>query len=297
MPSLLKSRRFWAAMLAALVFWCLTPYHRGLLVGHIDHARGHYELKLYGGPPLTPPDEEKLSRFARLLGDRYGVELKPVAGCVVSWGLQQYSDGYNDASRRLLLRKHGKDIFRECERLVWPPWELCQVGDPGVVPDGAEAPSDRVENGRAYDKATIEIDASKGLVVPGDAKVAAAGAEGRVEVFLEKRLSYAGHPPDRMSIRDERRKMGLATRAEGGKLVVATCGEWDSDIEGGARMRVLLRVPPGLPVEHRQGLSGPVNWFPPPARKERERVTPGEGGWKAVPDEPDPRHTAKTPER
>jgi hypothetical protein len=59
-----------------------------------------------------------------------------------------------------------------------------------------------------------------------------------------------------MSIRDARKNMGCATKREGEDLVVATYGEWDSHIEGGAFMLVLAVVPEGVEVESRKGLSG-----------------------------------------
>jgi hypothetical protein len=42
---------------------------------------------------------------------------------MVTWGLVRYCDGDNAASRRLLSKKHGKDIFEECAALAWPERE------------------------------------------------------------------------------------------------------------------------------------------------------------------------------
>ena len=81
--------------------------------------------------------------------------------------------------------------------------------------------------------------------------------------------------------------MGCAAKADGDALVVATFGEWDSRIEGGADMTLVAVVPAGLAVEHRKELSGPKS-----AGRD-----PNEGsaaaGWKAVPDEPDPDRMAR----
>jgi hypothetical protein len=115
---LLKSVVVVGTGLAVVLLWYLTPYHRGVLMGHIDHGRGHYELKLYGGPPPSPDLQEKVTRYARLLEDRYGVELNPVTGCIVTWELVEYCNGYNATSRRLLIDRHGKDVFAECAVLA-----------------------------------------------------------------------------------------------------------------------------------------------------------------------------------
>jgi hypothetical protein len=137
-----------------------------------------------------------------------------------------------------------------------------------------------VQNGRAFDKAVLEVGANGILVVPEGARVEDGAPQGRVEIYMEKILSYMGHPPHRMSIRQVRHHMGVARKTEGNKVVIATFGEWDSDIEGGAFMRLLIRVPDGVTVERRAGLSG--------------EASPGRG-WPALDADPDPSLTAIPP--
>jgi hypothetical protein len=124
MVRLLKSRRAWTgAIVAVLVLAVLVyflPYYRGMLMAHIDCARGHYEIKVIGGPLLPEPKAEEFGKYAQLLEERYGVVLNVVAGCVVTDDLDQYVKGYNSVSERLLRKKHGLDIFEQCQRLVWP---------------------------------------------------------------------------------------------------------------------------------------------------------------------------------
>jgi len=121
---MLKSRRAWfmtvLVVLALVLVWCLMPYQRGMLMAHINHARGHYEVKVIGGSPFPESKAEEFAKYAQLLQERYGVELNVVAGCVVTDELDQYVKGYNSASERLLRKKHGLDIFEECKKLVWP---------------------------------------------------------------------------------------------------------------------------------------------------------------------------------
>jgi hypothetical protein len=156
----------------------------------------------------------------------------------------------------------------------------------------------KVENGQAYDKAALSISADQVLVVPKDAVVEEGASAGRVEVFMEKTLAFGGHPPERMSIRMARDHMGVGCKTEDGKVILATYGEWDSQIEGGAFLRLLVRVPEGVPVERRADLSGPESvgreWHGEYLTKPAEvrggywygPASPGPG-WQALRGEPD----------
>jgi hypothetical protein len=125
MPSLLKSRRAWAVAAAVglavtiQVFftWYYTAYERGRLMAYIDHARGHYEIKAVGLPPHWRGE------YARLLQQKYGVEVNPVAGCMVSEDLGWYVEGYNSISGRLLCGEYGKNIFEECADQAREKWQ------------------------------------------------------------------------------------------------------------------------------------------------------------------------------
>ena len=177
-------------------------------------------------------------------------------------------------------------------------------GDPSVVFDKERAPSQNVKNGTAYDRADVDPGGAKKVVLPDTAIVRRTAEVGPIRRFMAKRLGFGGHPPEPVSIRDARKNMGCALKAEGDALLVATFGEWDSHIEGGADMKLVAVVPEGRAVEQRKGLSGeksagrewggvyltkPANakggyWYGP--------ASPA-GGWKAVPDEPDPDRTAR----
>lgn len=88
-----------------------------MLVAWWDHACGHYEVQVYGLPP--PWDGE----YSQLLQERYGVEVNPVAGCVVTPELVSYVEGYNAVSRPRIEARFGKDIFAECAMEVQAAWE------------------------------------------------------------------------------------------------------------------------------------------------------------------------------
>jgi hypothetical protein len=117
----LKSRRsrvvVVAAVVAMFVLWYAASYPRGVLMAHLDHARGRYQV-LSAGLPVPWAWE-----YARLLEERYGVEMNWVAGCDVPLSLAWYIGGYNPTSRRLLKEKYGRDIFRECAAEARQRWE------------------------------------------------------------------------------------------------------------------------------------------------------------------------------
>jgi hypothetical protein len=155
-----------------------------------------------------------------------------------------------------------------------------------------------VENGSAFDRATLDLTPYQVLVLPEDAEVREGAPEKTLQIFMRKTLGFVGHPPEGMSIRGARKNMGCAVKAQGDTLTVATFGEWDSHIEGGAHMGLLFIVPEDVQVRRQKHLSGedsvgrewhgqyltkPVDakegyWYGP--------ASPGRG-WAAVPDVPD----------
>lgn len=113
-----------------------------------------------------------------------------------------------------------------------------------------------VANGSVFERGVVKLKGATRVVVPDNASVAFGAKAGEVELFMEKRLGYAGHPPERMPLNGLQRNMGCAMHADGSDLIVATFGEWDSRIEGSALLLLLVRVPEGTPVLRRRGLSG-----------------------------------------
>ena len=119
----LTGRRLIFAVVTLIVVaigWWLSAYPRGVIAAWIDSARGHHEIKVYGLPAPWR------SEYARLVYERYGVEINPVAGCVVSQELVWYVDGYNSVARQRILARHGKDIFAECTKEARADFEQAQ---------------------------------------------------------------------------------------------------------------------------------------------------------------------------
>jgi hypothetical protein len=105
------------AVLGAVVLWFLSAYPRGALTAQIDQAFGHYEVQFFGPPP--PP---WWPDYRKMLKDKYDVELRGVAGCLVTPQLVWYVSGYNSVSERRIEEKYGKDIFKECFTLTRKSW-------------------------------------------------------------------------------------------------------------------------------------------------------------------------------
>lgn len=95
-------------LVLCIALWSSSAPLRGRLLARFDIARGHYELLGYGLP--SPRHAE----YARLLRERYGIEYRPVALCIVSPTLVSYVDNYNRVSTAAANRKFGHDVFREC---------------------------------------------------------------------------------------------------------------------------------------------------------------------------------------
>jgi hypothetical protein len=188
--------------------------------------------------------------------------------------------------------------------LVWYFWPLSFLDRRVVISDRDVGIGGAVvENGSAFDRAALDVAPYTVLVLPEDAEVREGAPEKTLQIFMRKTLSFGGHPPERMSVSGARKNMGCAVKAEGDTLTVATFGEWDSHIEGGAFMGLLFIVPEGVETRRQAGLSGDNSagrtWEGAYLTKPKDArdgfwygpASPA-GGWSAVPDVPDPERRA-----
>jgi len=106
-----------AGLIIWSVFWSVTASARGELVARYDISRGHYEVQGYGLPVPWRPE------YARLLQERYGVNFRTVALCIVSTTLVSYVDSYNKVSAEAVNRKFGHDVFKECSDDARQKWD------------------------------------------------------------------------------------------------------------------------------------------------------------------------------
>ena len=113
-----------------------------------------------------------------------------------------------------------------------------------------------VFRGTVYQHATLAVGKHQALRVPSNALVAEGAKAGTIEVYVAKRLSFAGHPPEAMGPDAVRRNLGLATTDDGTTLVVGTYGEFDTHKEGSASLQLFVRVPKTLAVRASDSLAG-----------------------------------------
>jgi hypothetical protein len=97
----------WLVLAALVPAWWLSAPVRGYLTAEVDLLRGKYTVLGYGLPPSWQPE------YARLLHERYGVQYRPVAGCMVSQDLVWYVGAYNRVSMSAARHRFGHDIFKE----------------------------------------------------------------------------------------------------------------------------------------------------------------------------------------
>lgn len=144
------------------------------------------------------------------------------------------------------------DVLEEQLEPSPPPLEMQRVAM--VIEKFTANP--KVQNGTAYEMATMSLEGIKRLVAPGNAVVRHSGEKGVVRIHLAKMLMYAGHPPHVMNVESAKRYMGIAFKRVGDELHLATFGEWDSHIEGGASVGLEIIVPAGFQHEARTDYSG-----------------------------------------
>ena len=97
------------ALLVAISYaWSLSASVRGRWKAQSDLRSGHLTLLTYG---LRPPDRPPI---AGLLPERYGVELRTVAGDIVSEDLTSYVRAYNEVMQTAINGRFGRDVYKEC---------------------------------------------------------------------------------------------------------------------------------------------------------------------------------------
>jgi hypothetical protein len=105
-------------LFAAVQAWSLSASIRGRFAARIDLRRGHYVFLTYG---LEPPERREI---ARLLRERYGIELRTVAGDIVSKDLISYVSSYNEVMDATITRNFGHDVYKECAEAAY------KIGNP-----------------------------------------------------------------------------------------------------------------------------------------------------------------------
>jgi hypothetical protein len=97
--------------------WSVSAPIRGNLAARVDAHRGRYQVLGFGLPTPWRPE------YARCLRERYGIEYRPVAGCIVSESLVSYVHAYHSVTSAATHRKFGRDVFRECAEEAEKNWK------------------------------------------------------------------------------------------------------------------------------------------------------------------------------
>lgn len=75
-----------------------------------DYQLGNYRYLVYG---LRREDKS----YGGYLEDRYGIEDRRVAYCIVNESVLEAAESYNSTMRQLLTEKYGRDVFKEAEEM------------------------------------------------------------------------------------------------------------------------------------------------------------------------------------
>jgi hypothetical protein len=89
-----------------------------------DIDQGTLRLKTYGLPPRGE------SEYARLLEERYGVELNRVAGCAVMEPTIEYVRHYNNRMIREMERRHGPIDLGALRDEAYEQWQTTRADEP-----------------------------------------------------------------------------------------------------------------------------------------------------------------------
>jgi hypothetical protein len=93
--------------------WSVLAPARGRLAAKIDLWHGKYVYLIYG---LEPPERREI---ARLLQERYRIELRTVAGDIVSQDLVSNVRSYNEVMDATIKSRFGNDVYEECAQAAY----------------------------------------------------------------------------------------------------------------------------------------------------------------------------------
>jgi hypothetical protein len=105
------------AIALVLTAWLESASARGRWVARFDLARGHYVVLGYGLPPRG------VAEYKQILRERYSVEYRQVALCIVSRSLVSYADAYDQVSAAAIENKFGHDVFKKSWDEADRKWE------------------------------------------------------------------------------------------------------------------------------------------------------------------------------
>jgi hypothetical protein len=85
-----------------------SAYDAGRSLAQEDIREGRLIIEVSGGPGSPTYDELK-----NALAERYNIQLKEIAGCIVDDQIRGHERGYNEISRAEITRRFGRDVAQE----------------------------------------------------------------------------------------------------------------------------------------------------------------------------------------
>jgi len=120
------------AIVLLVIAWYASASIRGRWVARLDLARGRYVVLGYGLPPRG------VAEYKQILQDRYGVEYRQVALCIVSQSLVSYADAYDQVSVAAIESKFGQDVFKKSWEDAERRWKAKYKADEQGVSQASE---------------------------------------------------------------------------------------------------------------------------------------------------------------
>jgi hypothetical protein len=96
-------------------YW--TAYHRGRTDAKRDVQSGHLAVEI-DGLAMTGEGE-----YATELRERYQVELRRIAGCIVDEKIMAHLKGYNEISEAEIKRRFGDSALKDAEERAAKHWD------------------------------------------------------------------------------------------------------------------------------------------------------------------------------
>jgi len=165
----------------------------------------------------------------------------------------------------------------------------------GCIGDGSitymHSADPMVTDGTAYDRADLDLSRFTRVELPKSATVFKSADARHCRLVMEKLLDFAGHPGEAVSIAEDRKKMGCAMQTHGDTVAIGTFGEYDTHIEGGAFLHMVVWVPSSVQVVRRDDLDKPssvANVAVHPGRFTKQDATAARsaGPWRILPTVP-----------
>lgn len=82
-----------------------SAYKKGHDEAERDLKAGRLALEIFGLPAPY------FGEYTKLLLERYHIEIRQVAGCVIDAQVSGHAKGYNEVAMKEIERRYGKDIF------------------------------------------------------------------------------------------------------------------------------------------------------------------------------------------